>query len=81
MAAARLLDVVGELEAGRDGDLDVVERAPGRLGRFPHRVEVGVGGLGHERGADPAVAQFAGEAQVRRTERGVVDRDLGAGDR
>ena len=73
--------VVGrELEGDRHDPLDVVESAARRSRTLPDRVEEDVGGRREERVPDPPVRELAGEAQVRRAERGDVDGDgCGAG--
>ena len=78
VAAAGVLDVVGELDADRDGEVEVGESRPAAR-RLADRVEEHVRGLGEERVADPPVGELAGEAQVRRAERGDVDRECVGG--
>ena len=76
MAAADGLDVVGELDAHGDSEVEVGEVAACSRYSFAYRVEEHVRGLGEERRADPPVGELAGETEVGRAERGDVDRQV-----
>ena len=73
VAASGFFEIVGELEASRDSEFDVVEGASGCGGAFTYEVEERVSGLREERRADPPVGDFTGEPQVGGAERCDVD--------
>jgi hypothetical protein len=64
VAAASLLDIVGELDADGDGQVDLREVPPGGGGALADGAEERFGSFGEERVADRAVGAFAGQAQV-----------------
>jgi hypothetical protein len=76
MAATGSLDVVGELDSDRDSEVEVDDVAPCSRCAFAKRIEKHVRGLGEERGADPSVGEFAGQAEVGGAERRDVDRQM-----
>jgi len=60
------LDVVGERDdAGRDVQVERVERAPGALGARLQMVQEHVSVLGHEGRAEPAVGHLAVISRLR----------------
>jgi len=65
---------VVKLDRDRGDEVEVGQRAPCRFGSFSQGVEEHLGGFRDEGVAQPAVGDFAGETQVLRSHRGVVDR-------
>ncbi len=55
MALRGLFDIVGDLNADRNSQLNVIERPADRHSTRPNLVEEDVGRLAEERVADPAV--------------------------
>src|SRR5258706_684294 len=74
VALGRLVDVVGELDRGRDDQVEVGQGPPGAgradRERFHERIRV----LGNERVTDPPVGELTGELQVSWSEGRDVDR-------
>ena len=79
MALGGFVDVVGDLQADRDHQVELVERPPGPGGTGLQMIKERRRGLGHKCVAEPAVRHLAGEGQVLRAQGGQVDGNGGRG--